>query len=297
MRKLTRTTLIGAVVAGLMGTTHVQADSYYGNTDYRWFGIDSVQEGADINATDNPFVQPQDPALAGGGRDQTLQFGDVLRGNKRDNLIIGGLGTDVLLGNRGNDVLIGGLEHFNPSNRDRAFGGAGSDIFVWKPGDGSDFFDGGRGHDVMVFGVVGEEGEDEDAPVFAVSNDQVAGQVFLDPSTGLPQVNVSGSPGFCEIIDASSSDDADAQLEALDLDTLVQFSIRGVRNAFEAGDQATDNGLRVTLHLDRVETLVCTSRDGGAIEVFDLTQSPAKQISLHDIPSRKTRARLKEMLF
>ncbi len=289
MNKVSKKTLAGALVAGLLGTGMAQA------SNYSWYSIDSVKVGSDINATDNPFVQPQDPALAGGGRDQTLQFGDVLRGNRWDNLLIGGLGTDVMFGRRGNDVLIGGLEHFNPSNRDRAFGGAGSDIFIWKPGDGSDFFDGGRGHDVVVLGVVGEQSDGE--PVFAVSNDQVAGKVFLDPDNGLPQVDVTGSPGFCEIIDAASSDDADAQLEALELDTLVQFSIRGIRNAFEAGEQATDNGLRVTLHLDRVETLVCTNRDGGEIEVFDLTQSPAKPISLHDIPSRTTRARLKAMLF
>jgi len=113
----------------------------------------------------------------------------------------------------------------------------------------------------------------------------------------LPEVDVTGSPGFCEIVDESSSADAQAQLDALELDTLVRFSIRGIRNAFEAGEQDTDNGLRVTLHLNSVETLVCTNRDGGEIEIFDLTQSPAVQISLDDIPSRKTRARLQSMLF
>ena len=28
--------------------------------------------GADNNSANNPFIQPQDPALAGGGRDQTM---------------------------------------------------------------------------------------------------------------------------------------------------------------------------------------------------------------------------------
>ncbi len=279
----------GALLVGLMGMDVASAGGK------PWFAVERVRQGSDINAVDNPFVQPQDPALAGGGRDQTLQFGDVVKAKRRDTLLIGGLGTDVIMGDRGSDVLIGGLEHFNPSNRDRAFGGRGNDIFVWKPGDGSDLFDGGGGHDVVVFGVVGEDAGG--FPEFAVVNDQVRGEVFIDPLTNLPQVDLTNSPGFCEIVDDSVSADADAELAALEVDRLVRFVIRGVRDAFEAGSQNTDNGLRVTLHLDSVETLVCTSRAGGEIQIFDLTESPAVQISLDDIPSRKIRARLQSMLF
>ena len=115
----------------------------------------NVQIGADNNSIENPLVQPQDPALSGGGRDQTLQFGDVIFGSRRDDLQIGGLGTDILAGGRGDDVIIGGIEHFNPLNRDRAFGGLGNDIFIWKPGDGSDLWNGGPGLDVVVFGLIG----------------------------------------------------------------------------------------------------------------------------------------------
>ncbi len=289
MNLLNTKTIAAALLAGLLGADTAEASNYG-----PWYRIHSVQQGSDINAADNPFVQPQDPALAGNGRDQTMQFGDVLRGNRRDNLIIGGLGTDVIFGSRGSDVLMGGLEHFNSFNRDRAFGGRGDDIFVWKPGDGSDLFDGGRGHDVVVFGVVGEG--DSGFPEFAVINDQAVGNVFVDPLTLLPQVDMTNSPGFCEIIDESSSDDADAQLEALDVDNLVRFVIRGIRNAFEAGEQSTDNGLRVTLHLSNVETAVCTTRDGGDIVIYDLTQSPRAIIELDDIPSAKVRARLQSML-
>ncbi len=289
MKRLNRKIIASASLAGMLCANMAMA------TNAPWYRMSNIQTGGDNNAIDNPFVQPQDPALAGGGRDQTMQFGDVLRGNRRDNLQIGGLGTDIMFGGLGHDVMIGGLEHFNPANRDRAFGGRGSDIFIWKPGDGSDLFDGGPGKDVVVFGVVGED--NGGFVEFAVSDDQQAGKVFIDPASKLPEVDVSGSPGFCEIIDDSTSADAADQLSALDLDHLVRFSLRGIRDAFEAGEQSDDNGLRVTLHLRNVETLVCTSRDGGEIEIFDLTQSPPAPISIKDVRSPKTQARLRSMIF
>lgn len=241
-------------------------------------GIVNVRIGADNNSINNPFVQPQNPALSGGGIDQTLQFGDVLVGTDDDDLLIGRLGVDVMFGNDGNDVLIGGSEHFNPQNRDRAFGGPGNDIFIWAPGDGSDFFDGGPGEDVLILGLLGEVVNGQ--LVFRVSNDQQAGTVFVDPATRLPLVDVTNSPGFCRVIDRSGSPDAASQLEALGLEHLVRFFLRGPANAFERGEQNTDNGLRVTMHLRDVEILICTSRNGGAIEAFDLTVSPPEPIEI-----------------
>ncbi len=265
-------------------------------------GINTII-GADNNSRENHFIQPQDPALSGGDRDQSLQFSDVLVGSYRDNLIIGGLGPDVLIGGPRNDVIIGGIEHFNPSNRDRAYGGWGNDIFIWKPGDGSDLFIGGPGHDVVVFGVTGEvvNGNVE----FKVLNDQKSAEVALDPSSKLPRVDVTNSPGFCDVIDKSSSPEAEDELEALGLRHLVRFSLRGVANDFEAGVQNEDNGLRVTLHLNSVETLVCTNRDGGQIEVFDLTSTPARLVASgvssqelrEQIRSKRLRQRLEQIVF
>ena len=259
--------------------------------------------GADNNSIKNAFIQPQDKALSGGGRDQTMQFGDVMFGTRHDDLLIGGLGTDILAPGRGDDVILGGVEHFNPSNRDRAFGGNGHDIFIWKPGDGSDLWNGGWGHDVVILGLVGEVVDGQ--TVFAVNKDKKTGKVAIDPATSLPQVDVSNSPGFCEVIDASSSHKAKKELAALNLDHLVRFSIRGIANAFERGDQNKDNGLRVTLHLKDVETLVCTSREGGHIEVIDLTSTPPRLIAngvsrhelKHQIRSYRLRKRLSQMVF
>lgn len=243
--------------------------------------IKKVIQGNDQNNDQNAFVQPQDPALSGGGRDQTLKFGDQLQGSTKNDVIIGALGVDTLFGNNGHDILIGGPEHFNPENRDRAFGGKGNDVFIWKPGDGSDFFDGGKGKDAVIFGLLGEDVGG--APAFSVSSDQQTAPVFLDQDK-LPIVDVTNSPGFCEIIDDSVSADAPAELDALGVDHLVRFFLKAVNKDFEDGVQNTDNGLRVTLHLKSVEFLVCTKKDSAEIEAFDLRKSPPVPIPVNALP-------------
>lgn len=233
--------------------------------------ISSVTIGADNNSGNNTFLQPADPALSGGGRDQTLEFGDIFIGTNLDDLQIGRLGVDVMHGGKGGDVLIGGPEGGSTApNADRAFGDAGNDIFIWAPGDGSDFFDGGKGTDVLIIGLI----------------DRTNGEVTLDADSKLPGVEVTNSPGFCRIVDPSTSANAVSDLAALGLDRLVQFVARGPADSFEAGEQTTDNGLRVTMHLRSVEILVCSSREGGAIEVFDLTVSPARPLSFDSLSAR-----------
>jgi hypothetical protein len=232
----------------------------------------TVQIGADNNNPENPFVQPQDPAEAGGGINQTLDSGDVLQGSQSSDLQIGRLGVDVLIGLQGRDIQIGGLEHFNPASSARIFSGPGNDIVIWSPGDGSDFMDGSAGEDVLILGLLGEVRDGE--PVFEVFHDEEAGEVFVDPDTGLPLLEVTNSPGFCKVIDRSGSAGAADELDALGLDHLVRFFLREQADSFEAGDQNLDNGLRQTMHLVDIEALICTSREGGAIEVLDLAQSP-----------------------
>ena len=253
-----------------------------------------LQEGSDLNSAENPLIQPQDPALSGGGRDQSQQFGDILVGTRWNDLLIGRLGTDFLVAGAGDDVMVGGTEHFNPSNRDRAFGSNGDDAFLWSPGDGSDFFAGGRGHDAVFFGLMGEIDESGEL-VFRVSNDQQAGNVFVDPRTMLPLMDVNNSPGFCEVVDRSTPGAA-AELDALGLDHLVRFVIRGIRNQFEAGERDDDNGLRVTLSLNSVEFVVCATREGGETEILDLRYSPPRAVSIEQVPSKALRIRLRQIL-
>lgn len=237
-----------------------------------------TQIGADTNFAGNAFVQPQDPASAGGGIDQSLAYGDVLFGSSVSDLLIGGLGTDVLLGNEGEDVLIGGLEHFNPVKSDFKFGGPGNDILIWGVGDGSDLLDGGPGEDVLILGLVGEVENGE--TVFRVRENEQAGQVFIDPATQLPVVDITNAPGFCAVIDSSHTADSAQQLQALSLNHLVRFFLREQADSFQRGEQKTDNGLRQTMHLRDIEYLICPARAGGALEVLDLTASPPQAAEL-----------------
>ena len=223
-----------------------------------------VQIGADNNNAANPFVQPE------GAVDQSLQNGDSLVGTRSADVQIGLLGIDVLQGGRGSDVQIGGPDP-GPPNSDRAFGGPGADLFLWQPGDGSDFFDSGRGVDAVVFGDI--------------TADETTGLPILDPDTNLPEIDSTGVGGFCEVVDGADPDGA-AALEELGLDHLVRFFTRA------------DGVLRVTLHLIDVEFVVCGPRDlGGPIEVFDLRVSPPALVDdIDDIGNENLRTRLQDIV-
>jgi len=263
-----------------------------------------VLQGNDRNTIGSPLLSlnPQGP---GGSPNQSLRAGDILQGGATNDVMIGALGVDVFLGGDGNDVMIGGTEDFNSSvdgddlgsdNRDRAFGGKGNDVFIWTPGDGSDFYDGGVGTDVLIFGVLGEQrdsnGGTAGAPFFNVNPPGTDGSldfdgIYLDPDTQLPIVRVSASPGFCTVLDQSTNP---SELETLDLDHLVRFSLRGIANNFDSGSQSDDDGLRVALSVRNTEYVVCTSRNfeegAGAsnIEVLDITTYPPTRASLSDLP-------------
>lgn len=261
-------------------------------TTVAW-AIEAQRVGTDLSSTvgNEAVVNEILSANRGsnGGGDQSLQFGDTLIGTADADLLTGGLGIDIIAGGAGDDVLIGGTEDFNPLNRDRAFGGDGDDVFVWAPGDGNDFFNGGSGIDVLMMGVIGEtrdaDGNTLSAPFFNVSPPNTAGSqdfdgVFVDPSSGLPIVDVAGGPGFCEIVDGSADATEASELAALGLDRLVRFFLR----APAADPTNPDTGLRIAMHLQSTEFLVCGSQTAGVIEVFDLRTIPATRVDVADLP-------------
>ncbi|MFK8080904.1 MAG: calcium-binding protein [Granulosicoccus sp.] len=224
-----------------------------------------------------------------GGGDQSQQSGDALVGTEQADLLIGAIGIDVMLGDGGNDILIGGTEDFNPLNRDRAFGDDGDDVFMWAPGDGNDFFDGGQGDDVVMFGLIGEQrdtdGNTVGAPFFNVNPPTGDGSqdfdgIYVDPSSGLPVMNVAGGPGFCDVVDYSGSEAT--ELSALGLDHLARFILRGP--AADAGNP--DTGLRIALHLKSTEYLVCGGANAGEIVALDLRTSPPTPIDVSELPAQ-----------
>jgi len=277
--------LIKALVATSVLTNAAYAEVFTGSD------LNSVS-GADVDITG---IYAANRGSSGGG-DQSLQFGDVVYGGELDDVLIGGLGIDVLLAGAGDDVIIGGTEDFNGFNRDRAFGQDGDDSFLWAPGDGNDFFNGGSGVDVLVMGLIGEsknsEGEVVTEPVFAVNAPGNPGSQDFDGifllDSGLPVVNPLG-PGFCEVVERDEENEA--ALSDLKLDHLVRFILRGKREAFNAADPSVnpddlDDGLRVAVHLKDVEFLVCANEAGDAIRVLDLREIPARETDVSQLPSK-----------
>ncbi len=122
---------------------------------------------------------------------------DILIGSPAADNIFGGPGNDTLIGAGGADSLYGeeGNDRFgdagtgnavadDPGN-DRFFGGPGSDIFVWDPGDGSDTIEGGADEsDLLVFNGSGG------AEVFTLS--AVGTRLELLRSLGAIDMDIAG---------------------------------------------------------------------------------------------------------
>jgi hypothetical protein len=262
-----------------------------------------VVQGQDNNSKSHPLLS-LNPGGPGGSSNQSLRAGNMLMGDEIHDIIIGGLGVDVLLGYEGDDILIGGTEDFNSSvdgdgngsdNRDRALGHDGDDIFIWAPGDGSDFFDGGDGIDVVILGVLGESsdpaGNTDGAPFFAVNPPNTEGSqdfdgIFLDQNFQ-PAVRVSESPGFCTVL---ANADNQTAFDELAIDNIVRFTLRNIANAFDAADRADDDGLRVGITLKNAEFVVCTKRElddtntANNIEVIDISGDTPVIAALTDLP-------------
>jgi len=67
--------------------------------------------------------------------------GDQLFGQGGNDTLNGKGGVDLIFGGAGNDILTGG------DADDQVFGEGGDDRLIWNPGDDTDLFEGGSGHD------------------------------------------------------------------------------------------------------------------------------------------------------
>jgi hypothetical protein len=196
--------------------------------------------GADDDNLSNPIVQPA------GATNQSLSDTDVIDGRAGNDVLIGLLGNDVMRGGAGDDVLVGGTEQFTQPNSDVMYGDDGDDVAIWRPGDGSDAFIGGRGVDALVMAAI-----DRDGNVPRIT--PVTGRY---EETGLPTADASGQPGFCTLEDVRG--------EKLGYDFLVRFFLKAT------------GALAVTVRVADVEQVFCTSRTAAAITFADLRDaSPA----------------------
>jgi RTX calcium-binding nonapeptide repeat (4 copies) len=138
-----RAQLFGAVSAlvvfAMVGTAYA---ALQGDENAR---TGQVLIGADNDEPSDPTIQPVPTPP---GPDQSLKKADALVGGLGPDTIVGRLGSDVITAGAGNDVLVGGTEGGQPQpplpNGDIAYGNAGSDAFIWAPGDGNDAFIGGE---------------------------------------------------------------------------------------------------------------------------------------------------------
>jgi hypothetical protein len=197
--------------------------------------------GLDDDNKANPAIQPAEPADL---PDQSLGKSDVLLGKTGDDVLIGLLGSDVMDGGPGNDILIGGTEQGTTPNSDTMIGGDGNDIALWRAGDGSEAFLGGRGVDALVFGNIDKDASN--VPVLSTVTGRHA-------KTGLPTADLTGQGGFCTLEKVTDPD--------FGYEFLVRFFVRATGR------------LAVTLRTSEVEQVFCTSQAGGAITFANLTQS------------------------
>ena len=205
--------------------------------------------GSDDDNQANALVQ------AGAGANQSLNRTDVLDGGRANDVMFGLNGNDVMDGGPGADIILGGPDGGaapgGPPNSDIMFGGPGNDVNLWAPGDGSEAFIGGPGLDAIVFGAT-----DRDAVADSATGVRLPTLFFGAPGfpQGIPTADVSGLGNFCTV-EASPSPG---------YEFLARF-----RSA------ATGN-IIVTVRLQDVEQVFCTSQSGASIALADLTvPSPA----------------------
>ncbi len=197
--------------------------------------------GLDDDNKTNPAIQPAEPVdLA----NQSLDNADVLLGKNGNDVVIGLLGSDVMDGGSGNDVLVGGTEQATTPNSDTMIGGDGSDVALWRGGDGSEAFLGGRGVDALIFGNIDKDASN--VPILSAVTGRHA-------KTGLPTADVTGQGGWCELEKVVDPE--------FGYEFLVRFFLRATGR------------LAVTLRTSEVEQVFCTSVAGGAIIFVDLTEA------------------------
>jgi len=152
-----------------MGNRHggFSFGSWHSDHEHHWFwglfhGIHDVLLGT----TGNDTVDGTDKSeLIIGLKGDDELFGkagnDWLKGGPDDDQLFGGSGNDILAGGIGNDILDGN------EGGDKVFGGAGDDVAVYTLAEhtGSDacgnvvrdFYDGGKGHDVLRLILTADE--------------------------------------------------------------------------------------------------------------------------------------------
>jgi hypothetical protein len=184
----------------------------------------------------------------------------VKRGNKGDDVLVGGVQADLLLGLGGNDVLVGGAgnDRLRGGNgRDRLSGGAGADELSGDGGD--DLLRGGSGHDVLGGGA----GNDR---LFGdIGTDVLNGGTGDDYLEGGAGVDTSNGQAGDDVIVVQANDRAangGAGFDTLKFNSakLTLTLVRGpLLEGFEQVDLGANGAHTLTLDDDAINRLFGTS--------------------------------------
>ena len=143
---------------------------------------------------------------------------DVLKGSDKSEIIFGLRGDDEIGGGDGNDWVIGGRgnDHVDGGpGSDKVFGGKGDDVASYVAAENAngsafghgDFYDGGRGFDVLQLVLTAEELKSD-----AVKADIAAFQEFLADNSG-------GCGGHGKVFEFTSFDLTVRNFEALEIES------------------------------------------------------------------------------
>ena len=143
---------------------------------------------------------------------------DVLKGSDKSEVIFGLRGDDEIAGGDGNDWVIGGRgnDHVDGGpGSDKVFGGNGNDVASYVASENAnanafghgDFYDGGRGYDVLQLVLTPEELKSD-----AVRADIAAFQEFLADNAG-------GCGGHGKVFEFTSFDLSVRNFEALEIES------------------------------------------------------------------------------
>ena len=204
---------------------HHHKHDWFGDHHHAGHGFVFGTRGDDVlNGTDaSDFIfgrNGNDHIVGGDGNDwldgdkgkDVLEGGsgnDKLFGDKGCDELYGGDGKDWLFGGKGNDLLDGG------AGSDKVFGGKGNDVAVYAAAENAsadacghgDFYDGGKGHDVLRLVLTPEELKSD-----AVQADIAAFQEFLAEHS-------KGHGGHGEIFEFSAFDLTVRNFEALEIES------------------------------------------------------------------------------
>jgi Ca2+-binding RTX toxin-like protein len=239
------TAVIGGGGAEVFSTTANGARVRFDRLDPAPFSIDiGTTERLDLNAN--------------GGDDSYSATGNLaaliavtVHGGADNDTILGTNGIDTLIGNDGNDFIDG------QQGNDVAFLGAGSDVFQWDPGDGSDTIEGQAGADTMLFnGSAGDEIFETSANGARVRFTRNLGNIVMDTNDveGI-DLNALGGVDLLTVNDVTGTD-----LTAVETD--LAGAIGGA-----TGDGAADN---VVVRGTNDDDSITVRGQGAAMEVTGL---------------------------